>query len=42
MEVECRSKGDARCRLLSASPDTLQQIYVAMTQGKSYEEALSG
>jgi predicted hydrocarbon binding protein len=42
MEVECRSKGDARCRFLSASPDTLQQIYVAMTQGKSYEEALSG
>jgi predicted hydrocarbon binding protein len=42
MEVECRSKGDARCRFLSASPETLQQVYEAMTQGKSYEEALSG
>ncbi|HET7791390.1 MAG TPA: V4R domain-containing protein [Gemmatimonadales bacterium] len=42
MEVECRSKNDARCRFLSAAPDTLQQIYEQMTQGKSYEEALAG
>jgi len=42
MEVECRSRGDARCRFLSALPETLQRIYEEMTQGKSYEEALAG
>lgn len=42
MEVECRSKGDARCRFLSAMPETLQRVYEAMTEGRSYEEALSG
>lgn len=41
MEVECRSRGDGRCRFLAASPETLQQVYEAMTQGKSYEETLS-
>ena len=42
MEVECRSRGDARCRFLSATPDVLQRVYEAMTEGRSYEEALSG
>jgi len=41
MEVECRSKGDPRCRFLSAMPDTLQKVYEAMTNGQSYEEALA-
>lgn len=41
MEVECRSKNDARCRFLSASPDTLNAVYQHMTQGMSYEEALT-
>jgi len=41
MEVECRSRNDGRCRFLSALPETLQRIYEAMTQGKSYEEALT-
>jgi hypothetical protein len=41
MEVECRSKGDSRCRFLSAMPETLQRVYEAMTEGRSYEEALS-
>lgn len=40
MEVECRSKNDGRCRFLSASPETLQRVYEAMTQGQSYGEAL--
>jgi len=40
MEVECRSRNDARCRFLSASPDTLNAVYEQMTQGKGYEEAL--
>ena len=40
MEVECRSRNDARCRFLSASPDTLNTVYEQMTQGKGYAEAL--
>jgi len=42
MEVECRSRGDQRCRFLSATPDVLQRVYEAMTEGRTYEEALSG
>jgi predicted hydrocarbon binding protein len=40
MEVECRSKGDGRCRFLTATPEVLQRVYEEMTQGKSYLEAL--
>ncbi len=40
MEVECRSRHDARCRFLSASPDTLNVVYDQITQGKTYSEAL--
>jgi predicted hydrocarbon binding protein len=42
MEVECRSRNDARCRFLSASPETLNRVYEEMTQGKAYEEVLGG
>jgi predicted hydrocarbon binding protein len=42
MEVECRSRGDARCRFLSATPEVLQRVYEGMTQGRTYEEVLSG
>lgn len=41
MEVECRSRGDARCRFLSATPEVLQRVYEGMTTGRTYEEALS-
>jgi len=40
LEVECRSKGDARCRFLSAPPDVLDHVYNEMTSGRTYEEAL--
>lgn len=40
MEVECRSKGDARCRFLAGSPDTLAALYDRMSQGMGYEEGL--
>jgi predicted hydrocarbon binding protein len=40
MEVECRSKGDARCRFLSATPEVLDKVYNEMTQGRTYAEAL--
>ena len=42
MEVECRSKGDERCRFLSAAPDVLDKVYNEMTAGRSYAEALGG
>ena len=41
MEVECRSKGDTRCRFLSATPGILDRVYNDMTAGKTYEEALA-
>ena len=41
MEVECRSKGDERCRFLSATPGVLDRVYNEMTQGRSYEDALA-
>lgn len=40
MEVECRSRGDARCRFLLAGPDTLTLVYERMTHGMSYHQAL--
>ncbi len=40
MEVECRSKGDERCRFLSATPEVLDRVYNDMSQGRTYEEAL--
>ncbi len=42
MEVECRCRGDARCRFLSATPDVLQRVYEGMTEGRTYEDVLSG
>ena len=42
MEVECRSKGDERCRFLSATPEVLDKVYNEMTAGRSYAEALGG
>ncbi|OLC07534.1 MAG: hypothetical protein AUH41_10240 [Gemmatimonadetes bacterium 13_1_40CM_66_11] len=41
MEVECRSKGDGRCRFLSAPPELLEKVYNEMTAGRSYEDALT-
>ncbi len=40
MEVECRSKGDGRCRFLGGSPDTMATLYDRMAQGMAYAEAL--
>lgn len=41
LEVECRSRGDARCRFLSATPEVLERVYNDMTAGKTYEDALN-
>ena len=40
MEVECRSRGDGRCRFLAGSPETLATLYDRMAQGTGYAEAL--
>jgi predicted hydrocarbon binding protein len=40
MEVECRSRGDGRCRFLAGSPETLGTLYDRMAQGSGYVEAL--
>ena len=40
MEVECRSRGDGRCRFLAGAPETLGTIYERMSQGMAYGEAL--
>jgi hypothetical protein len=40
MEVECRSRGDGRCRFLLAAPETLTLVYERMTHGMGYAQAL--
>jgi predicted hydrocarbon binding protein len=40
MEVECRSRGDLRCRFLLAAPETLTLVYERMTHGMSYQASL--
>jgi predicted hydrocarbon binding protein len=41
MEVECRSRGDERCRFLAGSPDALQAAYERLAAGEPWEAALS-
>jgi predicted hydrocarbon binding protein len=40
MEVECRSRGDARCRWLVGAPETLTKLYEHMAQGADYRAVL--
>ena len=40
MEVECRSRGDHRCRWLVGSPETLTALYQHMAQGADYRTVL--
>jgi predicted hydrocarbon binding protein len=40
MEVECRSRGEPRCRFLAGAPETLSILYDRMAQGSGYLEAL--
>ncbi len=42
MEVECRSKGDGRCRWLVGAPETLTSLYQHMAQGADYRAILGG
>lgn len=40
MEVECRSRGERRCRFLAGAPDTLGTVYDRIAQGLPYTDAL--
>jgi predicted hydrocarbon binding protein len=40
MEVECRSRGESRCRFLAGAPETLSIVYDRVAQGTGYLEAL--
>ena len=40
MEVECRTRGEPRCRFLAGAPETLGIVYDRMATGATYLEAL--
>lgn len=40
LEVECRARGDARCRFLLGSPAVLERVYEGVRAGRAYTEAL--
>jgi uncharacterized protein len=40
MEVECRSRGDERCRFLLGSTDVMQRVYEGMSAGEGYDNAV--
>ena len=39
LEVECRSMGSPRCRVLVGNAEVMQFLYEEMSRGASYEEA---
>jgi predicted hydrocarbon binding protein len=41
MEVECRSRGEARCRFLIGSPDLLTWVYEGIVAGTPYDRLMS-
>jgi predicted hydrocarbon binding protein len=40
LEVECRSRGDARCRFLFGSPVALEDVYRQMSAGQELADSL--
>lgn len=40
MEVECRSRGEDRCRFLVGSPAALEDVYARLQRGEPYGAAL--
>ena len=40
MELECRTRGDSRCRFLAGSAETLQAVYDGVNSGRDYREVL--
>lgn len=42
IEIECRSRGDAHCRFLAGTPETLQAVYDGVSAGRDYLDVLAG
>jgi len=42
MEVECRSRGDDRCRFFAGAPSTLDKVYNALAEGRDYRDVFEG
>jgi predicted hydrocarbon binding protein len=42
LEVECRSRGDDRCRFALGGADALRQIYERIRDGDSFQDAVEG
>ena len=42
MELECRSRGDARCRFVIGSPENLGVLYERIALGMTVEDAVRG
>ncbi|MDX2193748.1 MAG: 4-vinyl reductase [Gemmatimonadales bacterium] len=40
LEVECRSRGDARCRFLAGAPESMAGLYERLAAGDGYAAAL--
>jgi hypothetical protein len=40
LEVECRSRGEARCRFLAGAPETMHAMYERLSAGLGVEEAI--
>lgn len=41
LEVECRSRGDARCRFIYGAPDTLGAVYQQVRDGSDAEQSIA-
>jgi predicted hydrocarbon binding protein len=41
MEVECRTRADQQCRFIAGAPETLEAIFNALANGKSYDSVLN-
>lgn len=41
LEVECRSRGDLRCRFLFGARDALEPVYAALAAGRDAEQAIA-
>jgi hypothetical protein len=42
LEVECRSRGDDRCRFALGGSDALRRVYERMREGASFQDAVEG
>jgi hypothetical protein len=40
LEVECRCRGDARCRFLVGGWDALERVYEGLSEGSSYADSI--